>query len=415
MSTIKAAREVSVVLSALLLLSAHALGQPAQAVVGNILEKYQSSLSKMSVYAVEGECKASARTSAGREGTTLARFRHFRDGDSIDVRRDVFDVDAQGEPSARPRDYSRAVINREDEGIIYYGHERVPESIIYTTKGHTESGYARAQMGGGEALEGYFASDQVQITDLMKEALSIDLQPDIEKVDGFDCYVVDVVTKDHGSYKLYIDPEHGYLPRRVEVRKSGDDIWDHTPLSDIAWMSDVDCVIEIAQIEEIDGTFVPTSFRVKEIWRNGDTIVQTVEMDHEITGIDFHPDFETLGAFEVDLPDGIKVNHQDFVTSGLGFEWRDGKVVAAMNEVDLRAMDDMVEQIRVEDQKEPDTPPAAETEPPLSAQDMSPQVSQRPSVSEPQSRFITGLIVVGVLVLAVVGSIFLVYRLRRGG
>ena len=59
----------------------------------------------------------------------------------------------------------------------------------------------------------------------------VKLEPLMENVNGFACYVTEANTK-HGYQKIWIDPQNNYLVRKAIVKKTGTDLdWNDMPLS----------------------------------------------------------------------------------------------------------------------------------------------------------------------------------------
>ncbi len=331
-----------------ILLCVSVRGEGAEATPKGILREYQRTLDSIStVYAIDAESDSTLETGGGEKKRTFTEYQYRRDGDRIDLRYSRFPDDGQGNKSSLPDYHNRAIINEKDEGIFYYGREPIPEYVVYTIEGRKEMGYARAQMGGGEGLDGFFAHDAVSAVELLEKAQSVVLLPEMESVDGSACYVLDAAT-DHGHYTLWIDPSHGYLPRKVLIKKGGDNIYGSTPLTQFPSLSEVEFLFAEVQIEEIEGVFVPTSCVMREVSTDPNGMRRTLQIKHKRTNINRHPDFEALGAFKADLPDGIKVHHQEFVDTGVAFEWKHGGIGPAFEEMDVASADIVADQLRTE-------------------------------------------------------------------
>jgi len=68
----------------------------------------------------------------------------------------------------------------------------------------------------------FLGGDLEPLDVILKKSSNIELFPDMEKVNGFDYYVIEAVTP-HGKYKLWIDPEHGYNVAKAETHKANNE------------------------------------------------------------------------------------------------------------------------------------------------------------------------------------------------
>jgi hypothetical protein len=85
----------------------------------------------------------------------------------------------------------------------------------------------------------------------------------------------------------------------------------------------------------VDGNYVPIEGELVETYdlARGADLIQKIQ--YVRSDIDFHPDFEALGAFETDLPNGTPIARWDMPDSGVRWIWMDGEPVRAHDVVDL--------------------------------------------------------------------------------
>jgi len=314
-----------------------------------IFEQFNNTMSTLpKVFAIEAESNVEMEgTLAGmRKQRQWAQFKYFGDSGQLDVGYTNFDIDDKGEYAPDTMYNNRAIINKTGQMFVYFGKDVTPKEVVYTEHGEDKVPFIRAQLAGGEALDGFLDRDQMSIVELLSKAEDLRLRKDLEVVDGFKCYVLEGTTN-HGKYAIWLDPESGYLPRKATIKKTGDDIFDHIPLSqillpDLPSISEVSFVMDSVQIENINGVSVPVGCHTTEVrqYANGKTVTTNVE--HKRTNVNLSPDFESLGAFRPDIPDGTIINNQDFVDTGIKFEWRNGEVVTHIGNSYLRAVDAVV-------------------------------------------------------------------------
>jgi len=187
----------------------------------------------------------------------------------------------------------------------------------------------------GSVLLGYLPTDVQPIATILKNAEGVVLLERMEDVDGSACHVIEGRT-DHGTYKLWIDPERDYRLRRAIVDKGPghpyfgkiistqvpEDQEDRTTASVHIELSDV-------RLEKIGGRFIPvaetettTTRRVSGKESHSRIVVTRSQIDRS-------PDFEKLGAFVMDeVPEGTRLTSFDLDDPTYAYEWHDGRAVS---------------------------------------------------------------------------------------
>jgi len=229
---------------------------------------------------------------------------------------------------------------------IWYAQPATPGTGRYAagTVGATTPGSYRNAAGyhGQSLLEGKYW-DNRPVYDLLLEQEDVRLREDTESVDGFDCYVVEG-DGDHGYITLWIDVEYGYNARKATLHKDAEDLgWSETPIGELLGspMSSFDLVLDNVVIERIDGRHVPIKNRIqkKETSLDGSRITETT-VTTELSGFQFNPDFEVLGAFRMDMPNGTVVYDKE--ESNIKSQWQDGQLVPLVDEEELDALEDTI-------------------------------------------------------------------------
>jgi beta-lactamase regulating signal transducer with metallopeptidase domain len=187
----------------------------------------------------------------------------------------------------------------------------------------------------GCTLFGHLPGDEKPVASLLKDASDVVLQEHREDVDGVACHVIEGRT-DHGTYKLWVDPEHDYRIRRAVIDKGPDDVWYGKPVSTPPpeGMQDyprISVHVEISDVhlEKIDGHFIPTVESETATTRKSNGKEDRYKVIVKRSQIDLKPDFEKLGAFVMDgIPEGTAVWNSDPNDHTYAYEWHNGKAVS---------------------------------------------------------------------------------------
>lgn len=324
-------------------------GQNIQPSPDEILQKFQKSMSLLpKKFAIEAISYVEMEGDSSELEKQKVRFNYYGDDNLLDVGYKIFA--AEDEQMASPVYHNRAIIDNENRSISYRGQKATPSEVLLFGDGAKRIRYTRAQLAGGESLDGYFARDQVNIVELLNSS-ELHFHDNSEMIDGFECYAVEAST-DHGQYTVWLDPQSGYLPRKVVAKKTGKDIFGHQPLSNSSLsISEVSYIMDSVVIKELNGIFIPIACSMIETFHYPNGTKSTITTRHERTKVDLNPDFESLGAFKPDIPDGTKVIHQDTVEAGIEFEWYQGKLVSHVEDWYLDELDAVKSDLKMANNK----------------------------------------------------------------
>jgi len=211
-------------------------------------------------------------------------------------------------------------------------------------------------VGYGSVLDGLvWGDDQQTLPEVLRGSTSMQLRDQMEVIDGHPTYVLEAVGS-YGRHVLWLDPEYGFNPRRIVVQKRPDDLFDGKPLNTpvkykasqmpaipVSGKVRVDVTVNSIEISEVDGIFVATGaeIEVSHVYANGKRT--GVHVHHRRENIDFTPDFEAMSAFLMNAPNGTEVSYRDGSGGGIEYEWRDGRVVPAVDMSDLARLDKAVD------------------------------------------------------------------------
>jgi len=142
----------------------------------------------------------------------------------------------------------------------------------------------------------------------------------------------------YGLYKLWLDPSIGYLPRRIEILKEGNDLMGNKAISQITGdgslypasrQKQFSVVVEDFQYQPLGAGFVPTTYSEDAQWiyEDGSQVsVSTAVVLSEFTLLTDSSDKLSDKAFELSMkiPDGTRVDVLD--SPNISYLWRDGKI-----------------------------------------------------------------------------------------
>jgi hypothetical protein len=305
-------------------------GQPS---TDELISEYEKSLSALARAAYEIETVMVVETPQPTQNPacTVRKTSVCRDGNRWDVVVEDRSTSTSGELII-----SRCGKILDERSIHYESDSNEPPETVYVSSDLSEIDKVkvRACLGGGMITEGYLFAER--LPDVFRNSSSLNVRNEKQDIDGYPTYVLESQSE-YGDVTLWLDPNSGFHPRRIELHKSGDDILDGQPLASShpnnkifppEPLQEYSIVVESVKIDQIGGTFVITGADVTESWIFSNGQVVRITYDLKLSKIDMNPDFNTLKAFvEIKVPDGTPAYDQDF--PGINFVVVDGKIVPA--------------------------------------------------------------------------------------
>lgn len=186
----------------------------------------------------------------------------------------------------------------------------------------------------GSFARGMIRGDSTPVLQAMSESGQVQLRTTREIVDGGSCFVLETAAAS-GRYAAWIDPDSGYVCRRIRVVKEPGHRIFGQPLpyksGTLTWTG-LEVEVRIEEIERHGEVFVPVAavMECRESFQDGKnerTVYRTRMKDLRL-----RPDFTAIGAFVMDgIPDGSPVLPKDR-NDHLIYVWRGGRVVVDVNE-----------------------------------------------------------------------------------
>jgi hypothetical protein len=270
-----------------------------------LLAKLRESYELSTRYEIETEIRSTGYASP--DG--VSRIRYFRDGVFRDIRTDYW----RGEPGEVPLTNRRQWVHtRQGEAIAYAEDEPgVPSSQVNTLRVSLESPdrlkSIATRQSGAQTLEGFYNGTKDSLVDLAQKADSHVEYAGRASVDGVDCHKVLVQTREEGVFTLWLDPENGCLPVRVEAERNPEheyaDLRSQLP-KNAPIPKKYRQVMSGVKFERVGGSVFPVSCKLSETTEYEDGRVISGELTVKRLSINLTPDFDEAGAFKAMAPTG---------------------------------------------------------------------------------------------------------------
>lgn len=152
---------------------------------------------------------------------------------------------------------------------------------------------------------------------------------------------VDVLTGKgaFGTYTLWLDPDFGFLPRRISVRKGLSDYAGDRQLSSWEGLQEMQADVKVLRLKKVSGVDVLAEFEIthKSILKDHETWSHTA---CSLSNINLTPDVSTTDAFKLssEIPNDTPVQVND--ASTIEYVWQDGRIVKVVDLELAKALDD---------------------------------------------------------------------------
>ena len=204
---------------------------------------------------------------------------------------------------------------------------------------------------GGPLFGKMYGSNYKSVADLLGEAANLHIHDEKENIDGVACFVLEGTSK-YGKVTAWIAPEKGYNAMKWVIEKDSHHLFDDAAISK-KWPSveGGQVLFNVKELHEIIGedntVFAPKLAYFTHItnFRGGTKSVDHYE--YKTSDIQLNPDFEALGAFKMDVPNGTRVVVVEH--PGFRYVWENGNIVPAEDPT-FEEIDKIVEELKKEQQ-----------------------------------------------------------------
>lgn len=286
-----------------------------------------------------------------------------RDGNRMDevlVTSQFLEGDAPNKP--RIHQETRAVVT--DQAKFYHAPPgKDPDRVMISRNVDKFRRLMFGETGLGVVLDGIVPGNtDILLPEMLRQADSFTVREETETIDGHETYVLEAKTR-YGTHILWIDPAYGFNPRRILVRKTGQDLWDNLLLSKQSTNSEEgdtsiqpsseitkdEMIADTITIDKVGDAFVVTEARITNVrsFANGESTIARTSVKR--SQMNFDPDFNAMKAFEINVPNGTSVEFMDERRdSGVRYQWRNGKVIPIVDASTVAEVDKTVEQLKIE-------------------------------------------------------------------
>ncbi|UCE07318.1 MAG: hypothetical protein JSW07_04605 [bacterium] len=367
------------------------------------------------------------------------KFTFIRDKTRFDVKRERLHFDKEGNINAKKSRQSRQIVDGKQSLLRTGNLNELPDYILAFPPSSKTRARTYGSLGDIRILDGYLRGDEdVSLSGILQNAASLQLRDSMDVVDGHKVYVVEADTL-YGKYVVWLDPMYGYMPRRITIHKTGNDLHNGKPLNSPPPklitqrpyyphepLQEYSVIVDSIEIEKTENRFLLTACHVTRTRTYNSGKIVIFDSHIKRTNTDLNPDFEKLGAFIMDAPDGTRVFHTEFMD--IPFEWRGGKVVTVIDQPYIDIIDDVTQDIKNEAKgnrtatnkdehtttnKKVKVPTRKSLPNPNISQDISKIEGKPVSKSTSISTFLLWIGIAAVLVILVAGCFML--RQRKGG
>jgi thiol-disulfide isomerase/thioredoxin len=270
-----------------------------------LLLKAQAAFQGLPPVACEGEATCILKRESGEFWTYQTRERFRQKGDQVDISYTESHTHGQGDQEEKLGTLD--VRNIWDGSMFLHRQRSVelgPEHLAYFTRDQSYRDRIRQRDSKLSWLDGFLPYDS-HFAETMLKAEQLQVRPTMEDVNGIPCHVIEA-SGPGGRFRAWIDPAHGYNFRRLTASKT----WDDPRKSG----DRVELTIDATKLEQVEGIWLVVSLKARqqEVYKG-----QRYETRRTISrsGIKWNPDFEALGAFRMDLPEGARIKDEDHADS----------------------------------------------------------------------------------------------------
>lgn len=307
-----------------------------------ILEKIKNSFGWTDSFSMKAEIETTPKGIPDKQQykTIIAIHKHL---DHLKLDGNIFISDVNGQPVSKTNSILRIIITDKEYVNIVGIPDRPPLGASITTEfKEGKEVLLESDNCGGPLFARISGTNHKSVVDLISESNDIYIRQEQENVNGINCYALEGKTK-YGKVTAWIAPDKGYAAIKWKLEKTGDDFVNDTPMSETKILS-WNAQFEVQEIQQIGASFIPktATFSFSPKLKDGSSI--SILDIYKISDVQLNPDFETLGTFRIDLPEGTKITIPE--SPGVKYVWKDGKAVPDVDSTTFDEIDKTIDQIK---------------------------------------------------------------------
>jgi hypothetical protein len=311
--------------------------------VTELLDRYAANQDKLKSFVAKTEVitthlSQDAPAQQPRTERTMVEFRYEDSGSDLAVYYGWRDLDRGDDGIWGPEDRWKTYLW---DGKRYYDYYRAPvlessKVTITSDEDYVKHAIAIVYDGAGPIL-GILHGDLDRFDSMLRQSDSISVRSELERVGLVDCYVIDAKSE-HGTYAVWLDPEHGYGIAKAVVHKGPEDLIHGRPPSSYGNMESYkgeSFLLENVRFENTNGIWVSMEADFRMVTEKDRTY--TWQNHYKITEIAIDPNHAELQSFVLDVENGTRVKITE--APGIKYTWQNGEIVADI-EFDSRCLRD---------------------------------------------------------------------------
>jgi len=299
--------------------------------VSELLDRYAANQDKLKSFVAKTESVSTrlpqdAPAQQAKMRRTMVEFRYEESGSDLKVYYWFrYDLNRGEDGIWVPADRCHSVLW---DGKLCYDYYRAPvldysKLYVISDEDYIKQAIAIGYEGAGPIL-GILYGDLERFDLILRQSDTISVHSELEQVGSADCYVIDAKSE-HGTYAIWLDPEHGYGIARAVVHKGPEDLLHgRQPSSYINAESykGRSFFMENVRFENIEGVWVPmeADYRIVSERKNS---TSTMHSHHKISQININPNHAQLQSFVLDVQNGTRIRIID--EPRFEYSWHDGK------------------------------------------------------------------------------------------
>jgi len=297
--------------------------------VSDLLDRYAANQDKLKSFVVKTESVSTHliqqddSTQRERKRRYMVEFRYEDSGSGPAVYYGWKEFDLGDDGIWVPEDRDSSFLW---DGKLNYEYHRAP--VLDSSNVHIIKGYEYARHGigvmylGACPILGILYGDVERFDSILRQSETISVRSKLERIGSVDCHVIDAKSSTHGTYTVWLDPEHGYGIARAVAHKGPEDFqYGRPPSSYIGSGSRKgrSFFLENVRFENIEGIWIPVEANTRTVIERVDS-TSSGRYHFKITQIDIDPNHTELRSFVPDIENGTDVS----IFRGPEYKWQEG-------------------------------------------------------------------------------------------
>jgi hypothetical protein len=270
-------------------------------------------------------------------------FTIYKNHDNIKLDGDIFIIDANDQPVPKTSTILKKIATDKEYIDITGSSGHLPSGAMITNNfKEKKENLLDTDNFGGPLFARISGTNHNRVIDLIGESNDIYIREQQESINDINCYILEGKAK-YGKVTIWFSPDNGYSVMKWKIEKTDDDLINDSTMSKNminTWVSQY----EIKEIQHIGEYYIPkiAKYELMSTLKDGSNI--TISDIYTISDVQLVPDFDALGAFKIDLPEGTRVTISE--TPGIRYIWKEGTAVVDVNNTKFEEIDKTIDKFK---------------------------------------------------------------------